>query len=54
MGKLKVGATTLACIDGHWDQEIHIKEKDVGVRKFTPMLIYIRCNFSVHVLSDGL
>ncbi|XP_041365973.1 oxysterol-binding protein-related protein 8-like isoform X2 [Gigantopelta aegis] len=28
VGKLKVGTDTLATIEGHWDQEIFIKEKD--------------------------
>ena len=30
-GKIKLGAETLATLDGHWDQEIYIKEKRTGV-----------------------
>jgi hypothetical protein len=30
-GKLKVGTDTLATLEGHWDQEIHIKDKITGV-----------------------
>ncbi|XP_060596542.1 oxysterol-binding protein-related protein 8-like isoform X3 [Ruditapes philippinarum] len=30
VGKLKMGSDTLAHIDGHWDQEIYIKDKVTG------------------------
>ncbi|KAK3101068.1 hypothetical protein FSP39_000723 [Pinctada imbricata] len=29
-GKLKMGSDTLATLEGHWDQEIHIKDKNTG------------------------
>ena len=30
-GKIKMGSDTLANIDGHWDQDIFIKDKATGV-----------------------
>ena len=34
-GRLKLGSQTLATLDGHWDQEIFIKDKSTGVCKLT-------------------
>ena len=31
VGKLKLGNETLATLDGHWDQEVFIKDKATGV-----------------------
>ena len=31
-GKIKMGSDTLANLDGHWDQDIFIKDKATGVR----------------------
>lgn len=31
VGKIKMGPDTLANIEGHWDQEIFIKDKATGV-----------------------
>ena len=30
-GKIKMGSDTLAHLDGHWDQDIFIKDKATGV-----------------------
>lgn len=32
VGKLKCGSDTIATLDGRWDQEIHYKDKNTGVR----------------------
>ena len=34
-GKIKLGSETLATLDGKWDQEITLKEKNSGVRFIT-------------------
>lgn len=31
VGKIKMGSDTLAHLEGHWDQEIYIKDKTTGV-----------------------
>lgn len=31
IGKLKVGSDTLATLEGHWDQEIYIRDRATGV-----------------------
>ena len=31
-GKIKLGSETLATLEGHWDQEVYIKDKATGVR----------------------
>ena len=31
VGKIKLGSETLSTIDGHWDQEVFIKDKRTGV-----------------------
>lgn len=31
VGKIKLGGETLSTIDGHWDQEITLKDKRTGV-----------------------
>ena len=36
-GKIKLGSETLSTIDGHWDQEVYIKDKRTGVRKWTSL-----------------
>ena len=48
-GKIKLGAETLATIDGKWDQEVYIKHKSTGVGCYTHCvqqcgwLIYTLC-----------
>jgi hypothetical protein len=32
VGRIKLGSETLATIEGHWDQEVHIVDKSSGVR----------------------
>ena len=33
VGKIKLGTETLATLDGHWDQEIYMKDKRTGVSR---------------------
>lgn len=37
-GKITMGADTLALLDGHWDQEIYIKDRTVRVSRDNELL----------------
>ena len=56
-GKIKMGGDTLATIDGHWDQDIYIKDKATGVCTGHIMLgsliLWISCFFRLK-LKKGL
>ena len=31
IGKIKLGSETLATLEGHWDQEVYMRDKATGV-----------------------
>lgn len=37
VGKIKLASDTLATIEGHWDMDTYIKEKNTGVRGSSSM-----------------
>lgn len=46
IGKLKVGSDTLATLEGHWDQDIYIRDRSTGVCAYL-------CLCSTLTLNDG-
>lgn len=46
IGKLKVGSDTLATLEGHWDQDIYIRDRSTGVCAYL-------CLCTTITLNDG-
>ncbi len=57
-GKIKLGSETIATIDGHWDQEVFLKDRRTGVNQLfwnpTPEIKSARLKrFTIPINAQG-